>query len=86
MLFKGAKIQFNSIGETDTVLLNGNGLFTVNGKVNQNKSSNRECNSCMKISLYHADCKNCNLELCEFCGFNCSDCGKFLCNNCINLL
>ncbi|XP_053688141.1 uncharacterized protein LOC128737512 [Sabethes cyaneus] len=49
------------------------------------KKPDRKCRLCDRLSLVHADCVNCNLELCEYCGFNCSFCPDKICTNCVNL-
>lgn len=46
----------------------------------------RKCKCCSKNARLHADCVNCNLDLCEFCGINCANCDEPLCTNCITLL
>ncbi|XP_065084038.1 uncharacterized protein LOC135706348 [Ochlerotatus camptorhynchus] len=49
------------------------------------KKADRECRICDRISLVHADCTNCNLELCEFCGISCHYCPEKICMNCVNI-
>ncbi|XP_055535006.1 uncharacterized protein LOC129724288 isoform X2 [Wyeomyia smithii] len=49
------------------------------------KKPDRKCRICDRLSMVHADCVNCNLELCEYCGFSCSYCPEKICMNCVNL-
>lgn len=49
------------------------------------ETSDRSCKICQKSSVIHADCSNCNLELCEFCGFSCVICKEPVCSTCVNL-
>lgn len=50
------------------------------------KKADRECRNCDRVSLVHADCTNCNLEMCEFCGISCHYCPEKICMNCVNIL
>ncbi|XP_055628060.1 uncharacterized protein LOC129769678 [Toxorhynchites rutilus septentrionalis] len=49
------------------------------------KKADRKCRICDRQSLVHADCINCNLELCEFCGISCNYCPEKICMNCVNI-
>nr|XP_029731199.1 uncharacterized protein LOC109399560 [Aedes albopictus]XP_029731200.1 uncharacterized protein LOC109399560 [Aedes albopictus]XP_029731201.1 uncharacterized protein LOC109399560 [Aedes albopictus] len=49
------------------------------------KKADRKCRICDRQSVVHADCTNCNLELCEFCWISCHYCPEKICMNCVNL-
>ncbi|XP_058829363.1 uncharacterized protein LOC131688830 [Topomyia yanbarensis] len=49
------------------------------------KKADRKCRICDRLSLVHADCVNCNLELCEHCGISCNYCPEKICLNCVNI-
>lgn len=51
------------------------------------KPVSRRCGFCAKpSSIQAADCINCNLEICEFCGISCMQCNAPLCMSCVQLL
>ncbi|XP_058466656.1 uncharacterized protein LOC131439538 [Malaya genurostris] len=49
------------------------------------RKTDRKCRICDRLSLVHADCINCNLELCEHCGISCNFCPDKICLNCVNI-
>ncbi|XP_055600241.1 uncharacterized protein LOC129749327 [Uranotaenia lowii] len=49
------------------------------------KQPDRKCRVCDRMSLVHAECTNCNLELCEHCGISCGHCPDKICMSCVNL-
>uniref|UniRef100_A0AAG5DX37 Uncharacterized protein n=1 Tax=Anopheles atroparvus TaxID=41427 RepID=A0AAG5DX37_ANOAO len=94
LLFQGAKKQPKSpdvIGYKESLktvrLLGGGeidyGLHTASSWME--KKADRKCRLCDRMSLIHIDCTNCNLELCEYCGINCSYCPEKICLNCVNI-
>ncbi|GAB0095712.1 hypothetical protein DMENIID0001_111290 [Sergentomyia squamirostris] len=96
ILFAGANQRCNQkdTGEKSTlcyqsVLLCGNGEVrdaTTNNVNNLPDSLVKSCSGCLKFSTkFHGICINCNLELCEFCGYSCSNCQKEICEPCIKM-
>ncbi|EDS29575.1 conserved hypothetical protein [Culex quinquefasciatus] len=49
------------------------------------KKPDRKCCICGPHSAVHAECTNCNLELCEYCGVSCQHCPEKICMNCVNI-
>ncbi|EDS33612.1 conserved hypothetical protein [Culex quinquefasciatus] len=49
------------------------------------KKPDRKCRICDRQSAVHAECTNCNLELCEYCGVSCQHCPEKICMNCVNI-
>ncbi|XP_058118915.1 uncharacterized protein LOC131289251 [Anopheles ziemanni] len=49
------------------------------------KKPDRKCRLCDRMAIIHVECTNCNLELCEYCGINCSNCPEKICMNCVNI-
>ncbi|XP_050072053.1 uncharacterized protein LOC126559933 [Anopheles maculipalpis] len=49
------------------------------------KKADRKCRQCDRWAIVHADCINCNLELCEYCGVNCNFCPEKICLNCVTI-
>lgn len=73
----------------DNICLKGDGevnYIDANSKFAMEKVS-RRCRFCAKPSaIQPADCINCNLEICEFCGISCMQCNAPLCMSCVQLL
>ncbi|KAH8286751.1 hypothetical protein KR018_004696, partial [Drosophila ironensis] len=40
---------------------------------------------CHRDTLIHGICANCTMDLCEECGYSCSECMKFICRSCVTL-
>lgn len=94
LLFEGAKNNSNNNNRTveckkeklKTVRLDGEGnvSFTDGSAGNSDKI---RCSSCDRDSLIQAECSNCNLCLCEYCGVSCANCLEaHICKHCVQLL
>ncbi|XP_055703847.1 apoptosis regulatory protein Siva-like [Phlebotomus papatasi] len=92
MLFSGANRKStddpNAQSSSKAVFLCGSGEVRdvqTNALIHP-ESHPRSCSGCLKASTgYHTTCSNCNLELCEFCGYTCLWCRKGICETCIKL-
>ncbi|XP_068158327.1 uncharacterized protein [Drosophila tropicalis] len=64
----------------------GNGIIhlrdlhpdAVNPNLERRKSS-----CCQRHTLIHDTCANCDMELCEECGYSCVECAQFICRFCV---
>ncbi|XP_053680611.1 uncharacterized protein LOC128731511 [Anopheles nili] len=93
LLYQGAKKNdlASATGRTDSLksirLLGGGEIdYDMNATSTWvGKKADRKCRMCDRMSIIHADCRNCNLELCEYCGVNCNFCPEKICVNCVNI-
>lgn len=101
LLFKGASAHYNHLlggHTTDTenqknrfqqirMQANGDFITLVSGQkpIWIPDVADRKCLGCSKEARVHGDCLNCNLELCEYCGYSCVDCNEPLCVNCVEI-
>uniref|UniRef100_A0A1B0CA90 Apoptosis regulatory protein Siva n=1 Tax=Lutzomyia longipalpis TaxID=7200 RepID=A0A1B0CA90_LUTLO len=89
MLFTGAnKPTEENISKAlpQQILLSGNGeVRDTQTNALLRPETKRNCSGCLKTSTFHTTCTNCNLELCEFCGYTCTWCRKGICEACIKI-
>uniref|UniRef100_A0A182N3K8 Apoptosis regulatory protein Siva n=1 Tax=Anopheles dirus TaxID=7168 RepID=A0A182N3K8_9DIPT len=93
LLFQGAKncdkeLPLSHRESLKSVRLLGGGEIEYDMNVTASwlgKKADRNCRQCDRLSIVHADCTNCNLELCEHCGVNCNFCPEKICTNCVNI-
>ncbi|EDW86271.1 uncharacterized protein Dwil_GK15987 [Drosophila willistoni] len=43
----------------------------------------RKSSCCQRHTLIHDTCANCDMELCEECGYSCVECAQFICRFCV---
>ncbi|XP_055383662.1 uncharacterized protein LOC129613567 isoform X1 [Condylostylus longicornis] len=88
LLFRGAKDMNANLEKSYdfmNIFLNGTGNIKYENGIKTLKIL-KNSNCCNKISYIASDCSNCNLCLCEHCGFSCVNlCGAVLCTTCITL-
>ncbi|KAH8345014.1 hypothetical protein KR059_000594 [Drosophila kikkawai] len=41
---------------------------------------------CQRQTLIHGSCINCSMDLCEECGYSCTECTHFICRSCVTVL
>lgn len=46
----------------------------------------RNSRCCQRHTLIHGNCINCTMDLCEECGYSCTECSKFICRSCVTVL
>ncbi|KAH8358385.1 hypothetical protein KR200_005388, partial [Drosophila serrata] len=46
----------------------------------------RKSRCCQRQTLIHGTCINCDMDLCEECGYSCSECSEFICRSCVTVL
>ncbi|XP_052903550.1 uncharacterized protein LOC128310855 [Anopheles moucheti] len=93
LLFQGAKhhdknLLANQKETLKSVRLLGNGEIDYDMNATSSwlgKKADRKCRQCDRMAIVHAECINCNLELCEYCGVNCNFCPEKICLNCVNI-
>ncbi|XP_320757.5 uncharacterized protein LOC1280887 [Anopheles gambiae] len=93
LLFQGAKNQDKELvidqkESLKAVRLLGSGEIDYDMNATSSwlgKKADRKCRQCDRMSIVHADCTNCNLELCEYCGVNCNTCPEKICLNCVTI-
>lgn len=93
LLFEGAKNNSNNNRSVEckkeklkTVRLDGEGNVSfMDGSAGN--SDKIRCTSCDRDSTIQAECSNCNLCLCEYCGVSCANCLEaHICKHCVQLL
>ncbi|XP_013117059.2 apoptosis regulatory protein Siva [Stomoxys calcitrans] len=98
MLFQAARSVSNNNIQPDRnkksplyrlVVLYGNGqIEPAKGAEEQDDEFlwvRRKAKCCNRDTYVQSNCINCQNNLCEECGYSCTECGAFVCNSCISL-
>ncbi|SPP89273.1 uncharacterized protein LOC117590830 [Drosophila guanche] len=68
--------------------LTGNGGITIRNLANDVINpglERRRSRCCHRLTLIHDRCGNCTDDLCEECGYSCSECSTFICRACVTV-
>ncbi|KAH8245219.1 hypothetical protein KR032_006703 [Drosophila birchii] len=72
--------QYQLLGD-GTILVRDMRPDAVNPSLERRKS---RC--CQRRTLIHGSCINCTMDLCEECGYSCTECSQFICRSCVTVL